>query len=52
MMRQTLAGRAGWYGKELEASGAWIRTFSDAQREEIDAALARVKRAMPIVWFR
>lgn len=39
-----LAGRAAWYGKELDVSSAWIRTLDDSQRAEIDAALARVKR--------
>ena len=27
---QPLAGRAGWYGKELDQSGAWIRALTDA----------------------
>jgi len=39
-----LSGRAGWYGKDLDSSGAWIRSLDDSQRAEIDAALARVKR--------
>ena len=52
MIREPLAGRAGWNGKELDASGIWIRTFNDTQREEIDAALARVKRAQyPLLGF-
>src|SRR6185312_632523 len=38
------AGRGARYGKDLDASGAWIRSLDDAQRAEIDAALARVKR--------
>jgi hypothetical protein len=42
---QSLTGRAGWYGKELDQSGAWIRTLTDTHRAEIDAALARVQRA-------
>ena len=37
---QPLSGRAGWYGKELDRSGAWICSLDDTQREEIDAALA------------
>ena len=49
---QPLTGRAGWYGKELDQSGAWIRTLSDGHRGEIDAALARVKRArVPLFGF-
>ncbi len=47
---QPLAGRAGWYGKELEQSGAWIRSLNDAQRQEIDDALARV-RHLPLCGF-
>jgi hypothetical protein len=42
-----LAGRAGWYGKDLEQSGAWIRTLTEAHRAEIDAALARVRHRPP-----
>ncbi len=41
---QPLPGRAGWYGEELERSGAWIRTLKDEHRAEIDAALQWVKR--------
>ena len=49
---QRLAGRAGWYGKELDQSGAWIRTLDDTHRAEIDAALAQVKRArLPLFGF-
>ena len=33
---QPLAGRAGWYGKDLDQSGAWIRTLTDAHRAELD----------------
>ena len=29
---QPLAGRAAWYGKELDRSGAWIRTLDDTHR--------------------
>ncbi len=47
---QSLAGRAGWYGKDLDQSGAWIRTLGDAHRAEIDAALARVRGA-PLFGF-
>lgn len=47
---QPLTGRAGWYGKELEQSGAWIRSLNDAQRLEIDVALARVRR-LPLFGF-
>jgi Taurine catabolism dioxygenase TauD, TfdA family len=39
-----LTERAGWYGKDLDRSGAWIRTLDDTQRAEIDAALAQVRR--------
>ena len=49
---QPLAGRAGWYGRELDQSGAWIRTLTEAHRAEIDAALAGVKRArLPLFGF-
>ena len=49
---QKLTGRAAWYGKELDRSGAWIRTLDDTHRAEIDAALARVKRArFPLFGF-
>jgi hypothetical protein len=52
MTREPLNGRAAWYGKDLDASGAWIRSFNDTQREEIDAALAQVKRArFPLFGF-
>jgi hypothetical protein len=45
MTREPLKGRAAWHGKELDASGDWIRTLDDTQRREIDDALARIKRA-------
>ena len=49
---QPLAGRAGWYGKELDQSGAWIRSLGDTHRAEIDAALAGLKRArLPLFGF-
>jgi hypothetical protein len=44
MTQMPLAGRAAWYGKDLDVSGAWIRSLDDVQRAEIDATLARVKR--------
>jgi hypothetical protein len=44
MTRQPLKGRANWYGKDLDASGDWIRTLDDTQRHEIDAALGEIKR--------
>jgi hypothetical protein len=44
-MPHALAGRAGWYGKELNESAAWIRVLTDAHRAEIDAALSCVKRS-------
>jgi hypothetical protein len=49
---QPLTGRAAWYGKDLDRSGAWIRTLDDIHREEIDTALTRVKRArLPLCGF-
>ena len=52
MIRQPIEGRAHWYGKDLEQSGAWIRTLADAHRAEIDAALTRVKQArLPLFGF-
>ena len=52
MTREPLKGRAAWYGKDLDESGAWIRSFNDTQRAEIDAALAQVKRArFPLFGF-
>ena len=42
--RAPLAGRPVWYGRELDEAGDWIRSFDDAQRAEIDAALQGVKR--------
>ena len=52
MTRQPIKSRAGWYGNELNVSGAWIRTLNDMQQEEIDAALAGVKRArLPLFGF-
>jgi Taurine catabolism dioxygenase TauD, TfdA family len=47
---QPLTGRAGWYGKDLDRSGAWVRTLNDTHRAEIDAALARV-RHHPLLRF-
>jgi hypothetical protein len=49
---QPLAGRAGWYGKDLEQSGAWIRTLTEAHLAEIDAALARVRHRPPFGFGR
>lgn len=43
-MADTLTGRAGWTGPELERSGDWIRALDDDQRREIDAALREAKR--------
>jgi hypothetical protein len=49
---QPLTGRAGWYGKDLEQSGAWIRSLTDTHRAELDAALTQVKRAgFPLFGF-
>ena len=47
---QPLVGRSNWYGKELDRSGAWIRTLSDLHRAEIDAAL-RLVRGAPLFGF-
>jgi hypothetical protein len=47
---QPLTGRAGWYGKDLDRSGAWIRELNDTHCAEIDAALARV-RHRPLFGF-
>jgi hypothetical protein len=44
MTREPLTGRATWHGKQLDASGDWIRNLDDRHRHEIDEALARVKR--------
>jgi hypothetical protein len=52
MPREELNGRANWYGKELDASGDWIRTLDDTQRRELDNALAQVKSArLPLCGF-
>jgi hypothetical protein len=52
MTREPLKGRAAWHGKDLDASGDWIRVLDDTQRREIDDALARVKRArLPLFGF-
>jgi Taurine catabolism dioxygenase TauD, TfdA family len=45
-----LIDRAGWYGKDLDQSGAWIRTLDDGHRAEIHGALAGVRRA-PLFGF-
>ena len=51
-VNQPLTGRAGWYGKDLEQSGAWIRSLTDTHRAELDAALTQVKRAgFPLFGF-
>jgi hypothetical protein len=42
---QPLTGRAAWYGKDLDQSGAWIRNLNDVHRAEIEAALAQVRGA-------
>jgi Taurine catabolism dioxygenase TauD, TfdA family len=52
MTREKLNTRADWHGKDLDASGDWIRTLDDTQRREIDDALARIKRAgVPLLGF-
>lgn len=42
--RQPLAGRAFWYGADLDRSGDWIHTLDATALGEIDAALQGVKR--------
>jgi hypothetical protein len=49
---QPLAGRANWYGDDLDQSGAWIRTLTDAHRAEIDAALAQIRHRPPCSFGR
>jgi len=52
MTREPLTGRANWHGKDLDKSGDWIRTLDATHLREIDAALARVKRAqLPLCGF-
>jgi hypothetical protein len=50
MARAMITGRAVWRGDELERAGDWIFTLGDAHKAEIDAALARVRRA-PLFGF-
>ena len=40
--REKLTGRAAWTGKELEASGDWVKRFRPEHLAEIDAALERL----------
>jgi hypothetical protein len=50
--RQPIAGPAAWFGADLDRSGDWIRVLNAAQLQEIDAALAQVKRAgLPLFGF-
>jgi hypothetical protein len=52
MTREPLIGRSAWHGKDLDASGDWIRTLNDTHRREIDAALAQLERARaPLLGF-
>jgi hypothetical protein len=51
-MRAMLQGRSVWTGAELEAAGDWIFTLNDAQRAEIDAALAGVRGRPPFGFGR
>src|SRR6185312_4861839 len=46
--RMPIAGRAGWYGSELQGSGSWMRRLGEREIAEIEAALARV-RGMPFL---
>src|SRR3974390_2526191 len=49
---QLLQGRAAWTGAELERTGDWIRVLNPAQQQEIDDALARVRRQeLPLFGF-
>ncbi|MCC7274445.1 MAG: TauD/TfdA family dioxygenase [Alphaproteobacteria bacterium] len=43
--RQAISGPVAWTGKDLEASGGWIRRLSSEQIATLDAALAAVNRA-------
>lgn len=43
--RQEISGPVAWTGKELEASGGWVRRFSGEQVATLEAALAAVDRA-------
>ncbi len=52
MTPEPLKGRAAWYGKDLDASGAWIRSLTDTHRAEIDAALNAVRKAPPLGFKR
>jgi hypothetical protein len=50
--REQLRGRAAWHGKDLDASGDWIRTLDDTQVREIDDALTLINRArVPLLGF-
>jgi hypothetical protein len=42
--RQPITGPVAWYGRELEASGDWVRRLTGDQIAEIDAALAGINR--------
>lgn len=42
-MPTMITGRAVWTGAELARSGDWIRSLTDAQRQEIDAALTHAR---------
>jgi hypothetical protein len=50
--RQPLSGRSVWTGAELERSGDWVRRFSAAQLDEIDAALRGVRGRAPFAFGR
>lgn len=43
--RQPITGPVAWYGKDLAASNAWVRHWSDEQVATLEAALAAVDRA-------
>ena len=43
--RHRIEGPEAWYGRDLAASGDWIRTFDDRHLGEIADALAGIRRA-------
>ncbi|MGE0716538.1 MAG: TauD/TfdA family dioxygenase [Alphaproteobacteria bacterium] len=51
--RQSIKGPVAWTGKDLEASGAWLRRLTDDHVATLEAALARVNAAgMPTLAIR
>ncbi|BBK39819.1 hypothetical protein STAQ_48970 [Allostella sp. ATCC 35155] len=43
--RQPIGGPVAWYGKDLAASNAWVRHWSDDQIATLETALAAIDRA-------